>query len=57
MKIDIYDNALEEHNAILVNDAVRKLKWEYDYRSASGKPNLHWHVLLGHNKEECVAGG
>ena len=57
MKIDIYDNVLEDHNAILVDDEVRKLKWEYDYKSATGKPNLHWHALLGHNKEECVAGG
>ncbi len=57
MKIDIYDNVLEEHNAILVDDEVRKLKWEYDYKSAPNKPNLHWHVVLGHNREECVAGG
>ena len=51
--IDVYDDVLEEHNAILIDDEVRKLSWEYDYPSEPSKPNKHWHVLCGHNKEEC----
>ena len=53
--IDVYDNVLEEHNAILVDDEVKKLSWKYDYPSEPNKPNKHWHVLCGHNKEECDA--
>ena len=51
--IDVYDDVLEEHNAILVDEEVKKLAWKYDYLSESGKPNKHWHILCGHNKEEC----
>ena len=53
--IDVYDNVLEEHNAILIDDEVKKLAWKYDYPSEPSKPNKHWHVLCGHNKEECDA--
>ena len=53
--IDVYDDVLEEHNAILVDDEVKKLSWKYDYPSEPSKPNKHWHVLCGHNKEECDA--
>ena len=53
--IDVYDNVLEEHNAILVDDEVKKISWKYDYPSEPSKPNRHWHVLCGHNKEECDA--
>ena len=53
--IDVYDNVLEDHNAILIDDAVKKLSWKYDYPSEPSKPNKHWHVLCGHNKEECDA--
>ena len=53
--IDIYDDVLEEHNAILIDDEVKKLSWKYDYPSEPSKPNKHWHVLCGHNKEECDA--
>ena len=53
--IDVYDNVLEEHNAILIDDEVKKLSWKYDYPSEPSKPNKHWHVLCGHNKEECDA--
>ena len=53
--IDVYDNILEEHNAILIDDEVKKLSWKYDYPSEPSKPNKHWHVLCGHNKEECDA--
>ena len=51
--IDVYDNVLEDHNAILIDDEVKKLSWKYDYSSEPNKPNKHWHVLCGHNKEEC----
>ena len=53
--IDVYDDVLEEHNAILIDDEVKKLAWKYDYPSEPSKPNKHWHVLCGHNKEECDA--
>jgi len=53
--IDVYDDVLEEHNAILIDDEVKKLSWKYDYPSEPSKPNKHWHVLCGHNKEECDA--
>ena len=51
--IDVYDDVLEEHNAILIDDEVRKVSWKYDYHSHKGKINKHWHILCGHNKEEC----
>ena len=51
--IDVYDDVLEEHNAILVDEEIKKLAWKYDYSSEPSKPNKHWHVLCGHNKEEC----
>ena len=53
--IDVYDDVLEEHNAILIDDEVKKLSWKYDYPSEPSKPNKHWHVLCGHNEEECDA--
>ena len=55
--IDVFDNVLEEHNAILVDDAVKKISWKYDYSSEPTKPNKHWHVFCGHNEEECTEGG
>ena len=51
--IDIFDNVLEEHNALLIDDEVKKISWKYDYSSEPSKPNKHWHVLCGHNEEEC----
>ena len=51
--IDVFDNVLEEHNAILIDDEVKKINWKYDYSSEPSKPNKHWHVLCGHNKQEC----
>ena len=53
--IDVYNNVLEEHNAVLIDDEVKKISWKYDYSSEPSKPNKHWHVLCGHNKEECDA--
>ena len=55
--IDVFDNVLEEHNAILIDDEVKKISWKYDYSSKLGKPNKHWHVLCGHNEEECGKSG
>ncbi len=55
--IDVFDNILEEHNAILIDDAVKKISWKYDYHSQPTKPNKHWHVLCGHNEKECFEGG
>ena len=51
--IDVYTNVLEEHNAIWIDDKVKKISWKYDYSSEPSKPNKHWHVFCGHNKEEC----
>ena len=51
--IDIFDDVLEEHNAILIYDEVRKISWKYDYHSDNKKVNKHWHIICGHNKEEC----
>ena len=51
--IDIFDDVLEEHNATLIDDEVRKISWRYDYHSNKSKVNKHWHILCGHNKEEC----
>ena len=55
--IDIYDGVLEEHNAILVDDSVKKISWKYDYSSEPSKPNKHWHVLCGHDESECTDNG
>ena len=30
-----------------------KISWKYDYHSDNNKVNKHWHILCGHNKEEC----
>ena len=51
--IDVFDNVLEDHYAILIDDEIRKILWRYDYHSNRAKPNKHWHVLCGHNEEEC----
>jgi len=55
--IDVYDNVLEEHNAILIDDTVKQLSWKYDYSSQLKKPNKHWHILCGHNEKECTEAG
>jgi len=52
--IDVYDDVLEKHNAILIDDVVKKISWKYDYRSSPSGANKHWHVLCGHNKKECI---
>ena len=55
--IDVYDDVLEEHNAILIDDEVKKISWKYDYSSEPSKPNKHWHVLCGHDEIECEKTG
>ena len=40
--IDIYDDVLEEHNAILVDDMVRQISWKYDYQPTTLLLNKHW---------------
>ena len=35
--IDVFDDALEEHNAILIDDEVRKISWKYDHLSHKEK--------------------
>ena len=55
--IDVFDNVLEEHNALLIDDEVKRISWKYDYSSEPSKPNKHWHVLCGHNEEECGTSG
>ena len=55
--IDVFDNVLEEHNAILIDDEVKKISWKYDYSSEPSKPNKHWHVLCGHDEIECEKSG
>ena len=55
--IEIYNEVLEEHNAILVDDAVKQLSWKYDYHSEPKQPNKHWHVLCGHDFKELTANG
>ena len=51
--IDVFDNVLEEHNAILIDDEVKKMTWRYNYHSDKRKPNKMWNVLCGHDEEEC----
>ena len=55
--IDVYDDVFEDHNAIILDDNVRQIHWKYDYRSNKKEVNKHWHILCGHNKEECVDAG
>ena len=51
--IEVIDNVLEDHTAILIDDYVKNLSWRFDYKSEKGQPNKHWHVFCGHNKKEC----
>ena len=55
--IDVYDNVLEEHNALLIDDEVKQVQWNYDYHSDKGQPNKHWHVFCGHDEKECIEAG
>ena len=55
--IDVIDNVLEEHVAILIDDYVKNLSWKFDYESKRGQPNKHWHIFCGHNENECSENG
>jgi hypothetical protein len=55
--VDIYDDVFEEHNAIILDDNMKQLLWKYDYHSNPKEVNKHWHILCGHNKEECDTAG
>ena len=55
--IDVYDDVFEDHNAIILDDNVKQIHWKYDYHSNKKEVNKHWHILCGHNKEECVDAG
>jgi hypothetical protein len=55
--VDIYDDVFEEHNAIILDDNMKQLLWKYDYHSNPKEVNKHWHLLCGHNKEECDTAG
>ena len=55
--IDVYDDVLEEHNALIIDDNVKQIHWKYDYHSDNKKVNKHWHVLCGHNEQECNDSG
>ena len=51
--IEVFDNVLEEHNALLFHEEIKMLKWQYNYHSHREHPNKHWHILCGHNEDEC----
>ena len=55
--IDVFDNVLEDHYAILIDNEMKNILWKYDYHSNRTKPNKHWHALCGHNAEECGKSG
>ena len=55
--IDVYDDVFEEHNAIILDDNVKQIHWKYDYYSNKNEVNKHWHILCGHDKEECSSAG
>ena len=37
--IDVFDDVLEEHNAILIDDQIKNMAWKYNYTSKRPKPN------------------
>ena len=55
--IEVIDNVLEEHVAILIDDYMKNLSWKFDYESKRGQPNKHWHIFCGHDKNECSENG
>ncbi len=55
--IEVIDNVLEEHVAILIDDYMKTLSWKFDYESKRGQPNKHWHIFCGHDKNECSENG
>jgi len=55
--IDVLNDFVEEHVAQLIDMQMREVSWKYDYDSVAGGKNKHWHVLGGHNIEECNKNG
>ena len=55
--IEVIDNVLEDHIAILIDDCMKNLSWKFDYESKRGQPNKHWHVFCGHDENECSENG
>ena len=55
--IEVKDNLVEEHIAQLIDMQMKDISWKYDYDSVAGGKNKHWHVLAGHNIEECNLNG
>ena len=55
--IEVIDNVLEEHVAILIDDYMKNLSWKFEYHSNILRPNKHWHLLCGHNEKECNENG
>ena len=55
--IQVFDNFIEDHVAQLVDLHMREISWKYDYASVEGGKNKHWHVLGGHDIEECNKNG
>ena len=55
--IEIHDNALEPHVAELIDMQLRDISWKYNYDSVKNGVNKHWHVLCGHNTDDCYDNG
>ena len=55
--IDVNNDFVEEHIAQLIDFQMKEVKWQYDYDSVDGGKNKHWHVLAGHDIEECNVNG
>lgn len=55
--IEVKDNLVEEHIAQLIDMQMKEISWKYDYDSVADGKNKHWHVLAGHNIDECNQNG
>jgi hypothetical protein len=55
--ISVHDNIIEEHVAQLIDMQLKEISWKYDYQSSDDGKNRHWHVLGGHNIDECNQNG
>ena len=55
--IEVKDSLVEEHIAQLIDMQMKEISWKYDYDSVADGKNKHWHVLAGHNIDECNQNG
>ena len=55
--IDVNNDFVEEHISQLIDFQMKEVSWQYDYDSVAGGKNKHWHVLAGHNIQECNLNG